>query len=200
MTHTAENLAGREAILVAALQAFFEQGFHGTSMRNIAARAGSATSHCYYYFPSKSEVLRTLIIDVTADLIKSLEAERRAASQNPAAQLTAIVRAHVTLHSERQAEAFVGSSELRSLDDAAHREAIDMRDQIGAIFRSVVNDGIQARAFHCPHPNETVLAIMTMCTSVADWYRADGPLTPAELADRYATLALNMVGNVEDTQ
>ena len=38
------------------------------------------------------------------------------------------------------------------------------------------------------------LAVMTMCTAVANWYRPGGPATPEQIADRYAILALAMLG------
>jgi len=186
--------AGRDVVLGAALEAFFEQGYHGTSMRNIAARAGSAVSHAYYYFPSKSDLLRALILQVTADLLAALKVARAGAGPAPEAQLRAIVRAHVALHTERQAESFVGNTELRSLGEGDRAQAVALRDQVGALFRNVVSAGMDRDVFRCPHRDEAVLAIMTMCTSVATWYRADGPLPAEVIGERYAELALNMVG------
>ncbi len=185
--------AGREVVLRAALEAFFEQGYHGTSMRNIAARAGTAISHAYYYFPSKADLLRALILQVTEDLLFALEEAKSKAGSNPSGQLAAMVRAHVALHTQRQAESFVGNTELRSLDGRDRERAVELRDQVGALFRAVVGQGMERGDFRCPHRDETVLAIMTMCTAVAGWYRADGPLSAATIGDRYADLALRMV-------
>ncbi len=185
---------GREVVLAAALEAFFEQGFHGTSMRNIAARAGTAVSHAYYYFPSKTDLLRALIFQVTEDLRAALAAARAAAGPDPAAQLAAMVRAHVALHTERQAESFVGNTELRSLDERDRDRAVALRDAVGAMFREVVGAGMAQGTFHIRHREEAVLAIMTMCTAVAGWYRAGGPLRAEAIGERYASLALNMLG------
>ena len=190
----------REVVLQAALEAFFEQGFHGTSMRNIAARAGTAISHAYYYFPSKADLLRALIFQVTEDLLVSLTSARASAGSDPAAQLAAMVRAHVALHTASQAESFVGNTELRSLGEKDRARAVALRDEIGGIFRAVVGAGMAEGAFHCTHRDETVVAIMTMCTAVAAWYRADGPLSAELLGERYGDLALNMVewhGNIQ---
>jgi AcrR family transcriptional regulator len=186
--------ASREAVLRAALAAFVEQGFHGTSMRDIAARAGTVVSHAYYYFPSKADLLRTLMVGVTEDLIAALEAARARAGPNPATRLAAIVRAHVRLHTERQAEAFVGNTELRSLNAKDRAAVVALRDRVSAVFKAAVDDGLRAGAFRCPHRDAAVLAIVTMCTAVAGWYRAGGPLPPAAVADRYAALALAMLG------
>ena len=194
-----DTTAGRDAVLGAALQAFFEHGFHGTSMRNIAARAGTAVSHAYYYFPSMNDLLRTLVVGVTGDLIALLKAAQAEAGTDPGEQMHAIVQAHVTLHTERQAEAFVGNTELRSLTPEDRDIAVALRDQISTLFRVVIENGQKQGGFHCPHREEAVLAIVTMCTAVAGWYRPEGPLTAATIAERYGNLALNMVG-YEDTQ
>jgi hypothetical protein len=61
------------------------------------------------------------------------------------------------------------------------------------LFRNVIGDGMALGDFRCVHRDEAVLAIMTMCTAVAGWYRIDGPLSAAAIGQRYATLALNMV-------
>lgn len=186
--------AGREAVLNAALQAFFANGYHDTSMRKIADGAGTAISHAYYYFPSKLEILRTLMIGVTTDLIHILEAARDAAGPDPVAQLAALVRNHVRLHTERQAESFVANTELRSLSATERQEIVDLRDHIATLFKDVVDDGLRQGCFTTAHRDEAVLAVVTMSTAVAGWYRDDGAKAPEAIADAYVDLALGMVG------
>ena len=45
----------------AAKQLFIRQGFHATSMRNIAARAGSSLGNLYNYYPTKEAILGSII-------------------------------------------------------------------------------------------------------------------------------------------
>ena len=44
------------------------------------------------------------------------------------------------------------------------------------------------------------LAILAMCRGIASWYRVDGPLTPAELADLYLTYSLRLAGHPDPAQ
>jgi len=196
-TPRAEGSASQEAVLLVALNCFVEQGFHGTSMRDIAARAGTSIAAIYYHFPSKAALLRAIMTRVTEDLIETLRRAREtAAAAHPgdaAASLAAQVRAYVRFHTERRAEAFVGNSELRSLEAEDLAPVIALRDRVSAQFRDTVDTGIEKGAFDCPHPNEAVLAVLTMCTAVASWYRPGGAATPEQIADRYATLALAML-------
>ena len=185
---------GAGAMLRVALSLFVEQGYHGASMRNIAARAGVSVSAAYHYFPSKADMLRTIMVRVTEDLIADLQAAREDAGPDPAHRLAAVVRAHVLLHTRRQDESFVANSELRSLSPADRRKVVALRDRVGQVFKDAVAEGCRGGVFSQPYSAETVRAILTMCTAVAGWYRTGGPDRPETIAGRYAALALRMVG------
>jgi AcrR family transcriptional regulator len=45
----------------AAKQLFIKQGFHATSMRNIAGRAGTSLGNLYNYYPTKEAILGSII-------------------------------------------------------------------------------------------------------------------------------------------
>jgi AcrR family transcriptional regulator len=51
----------RAAILGAALQLFSHQGYRGTSLRDIAAKAGVSTGNVYHHFADKETIFETLL-------------------------------------------------------------------------------------------------------------------------------------------
>jgi AcrR family transcriptional regulator len=51
----------RNAIIEAAYSLFLQQGFHGTSMRQIAARTGLTVSAAYNHFSSKDELFAAVL-------------------------------------------------------------------------------------------------------------------------------------------
>lgn len=53
----------RLAVEEAAIQLFMEQGYHATSMRQIARRAGLALGGIYNHFSSKDELFEAIIVD-----------------------------------------------------------------------------------------------------------------------------------------
>ena len=53
----------RLAVEDAAVELFMEQGYHATSMRQIAERAGLALGGIYNHFTSKEEIFEAIIID-----------------------------------------------------------------------------------------------------------------------------------------
>jgi AcrR family transcriptional regulator len=59
----------REAILAAALDAFSEGGYHGTSLEKVAARAGVSKALIYEHFRSKRELHRALVEMYVGELL-----------------------------------------------------------------------------------------------------------------------------------
>ena len=111
---------GREVVLEAAIVLFAERGFHGTSMRDVAAAAGMTVAGIYHHFSSKQEILRGLMVATMIDVLEATAAALDAAGSTPQDRLGALVEAWVLFHTQRQAEALIGASELRSLDDEGH--------------------------------------------------------------------------------
>jgi AcrR family transcriptional regulator len=185
---------GVDAVLAAAISAFAERGYHGTSVRDLAERQGLSVAALYYHFPSKLDLLMAIMTRAMDDIISDTEQARDEAEDDPVAKLTAIVRAHVLFHTRRQAESFVGNSELRSLDGEYLRTILDRRDHEERIFQEVIAEGVQAGVFDIEEPRESSRAILAMCIHIHTWYHADGSLSAEEVADRYVALALKQVG------
>lgn len=56
-------------VLLAALDAFAEHGYHGTSIRDIAARSGLSVPGLYYHYKSKQDILMGLVSAVMVELL-----------------------------------------------------------------------------------------------------------------------------------
>ena len=61
-------------------------------------------------------------------------------------------------------------------------------------IRDSVEDGVRAGVFDVPDPRMTTLALLSLGIDVSRWYDDNGALTPEEVGDHYAALALRMVG------
>jgi AcrR family transcriptional regulator len=181
-------------VLDAAVTAFAQRGYHGTSVRDLAKQQGLSVAALYHHFPTKLDVLMAIMTTVMDDIIESTEQARDGAAPDPVSRFSAAIRQHVLFHTHRQAESFVANSELRSLSGDNLAEILSRRDRQERIFADLIDDGIREGVFTVEYPAETTRAILAMCISVHTWYRADGPLTPDEVADRYLSLALRQVG------
>ncbi len=182
------------AIKLAALECFYEHGYHGTSVRGIAEKAAISVAGLYHHFSSKMEILFSLMVDVMTDLTAATEEALEIADAHPGSRLRAAVEAHVLFHTQRQQESFVSNTELRSLGFRKREAILDRRDAYERIFRGIIAQGVENESFRVIDPREASLAIVTMCTAVASWYRKGGRLSPEEVAQRYGDFALGMVG------
>ena len=180
-------------LLAAAVEVMASQGYHGTSVRDIAAAAGTSAGLLYQYFASKAALLETMLDRGMDVLIAATEEALDAAGADPAARLRAVVGAHVRVHLDSQRESLLGNSELRALAGGAHSGVVAKRDVQQRIFERVVRDGVRRGAFGTEHPREAARAITTACTAVAAWFRPGGELGADEIVARYQDVALDTV-------
>lgn len=167
-------------VLAAALSAFAAQGYHGTSIRDLAAGAGLSVPGVYHHYPSKQAILRVLMVETMATLTTHLRAALAAAPDEPGARFDALVAALVGFHLRHGAESFVASSELRSLTPEHRAEVVGQRDEVQRMIDAAVAGGVAAGLFATPAPAEAARAISVLAIGVATWYRPDGP-APADV-------------------
>jgi AcrR family transcriptional regulator len=189
----ADDPKGVERILSAALGCFANQGFHATSVRDIARVSEMSVANLYYHFPSKVEILAYLVVNAVREQIDIASRTLERMPDDPASRLGALVHVHVHRNAKYQAETFVANAELRSLDASNQLSFINIRDELQRMFDQAVLDGVAQGVFICPFPLEASRAIVTMCTAVAGWYKKGGPLSPTALADQYVLFALTML-------
>src|ERR1700694_5396409 len=77
LSRDALHEAKREALLREAAAAFNRQGFHATSLDDIARNLGVTKAALYHYFPNKNAVLQACFDKAMACAFKSLEHARR---------------------------------------------------------------------------------------------------------------------------
>ena len=183
------------ALIAAAVEVMAVHGYHGSSVRDIAAAAGSSPAVLYHHFASKQGLLATILDRGMDVLVQATEQALYEAPDDPAARLDAVVAAHVEVHLESQRESLLGNSELRSLAPDARALVVSKRDSQQRMFDRVVHDGVRRGVFRTPYPTEAARFVSTACTAVAAWYRPGGALAPGEIVPRYQRLARDTVGH-----
>ncbi|HYH51322.1 MAG TPA: TetR/AcrR family transcriptional regulator [Acidimicrobiia bacterium] len=181
----------------AALAAFYELGYHGTSVRELAKRSGMSVAGMYHHFPSKQQLLVELVGAFMDDLLVDLEKAVAGAPADPVEQLRAAVRAHVLFHTRRQAEGFVGNAEVRSLEPEAQSLIVEKRNAEQRVFDRIIRDGVRAGVFRVQHEKLAGRGIVTMCTAVLSWFVPGAGMSAGQVADSYADLCLAMVRSPE---
>lgn len=178
----------REELLSIAAAVFAEKGFEGSTIREIADRAGILSGSLYHHFESKEEMAAEVTRRYWDDLE---EANRRAvaSSDDPAEQLRALVHASVNTSLRRQ-------DEVRILHQDWHY--IQAFGNLDSQFRSVqqtwhevIDAGVHAGQFRRDlNPGMVYLTIMGALAWFPRWFRPEGPLEPESIAQMQADLFL----------
>ncbi|MFD8731283.1 TetR/AcrR family transcriptional regulator [Streptomyces sp. NPDC059611] len=202
---TAEETSGDDApwgevtpeaarrLLVAAVDAFAERGYHATTTRDIAGRAGMSPAALYIHYKTKEELLHRIskIGHDRALYVLQAEADRDGTA---AERLAGAVRSFVRWHAERHTTARVVQYELDALGPEHRTEIVELRRRSDAVVRRIISEGVEAGAFDVPDVPGTTLAVLSLCIDVARWFNAQGSRTPDEVGALYADLVLRMVG------
>lgn len=180
----------RDDILDAAALIFREKGYHATSMRDIAQAVELQKGSLYHHVSSKQEILLALL-DRALDLIIIEMEEVAALDLPPAAKLRQAMQTYLTFLTEHLSLSSVLLLEHRSLEPEYHQAHIPRRDQVEAIWRSMIENGIKEGVFHTVDPAHTTRGLLGILNWTVTWYRPDGPLEPVEIAEQYADFVLS---------
>ncbi len=98
------SIRTRQKLLDAALEAFSENGFKGTSTRDIADRAGVHHPLITYHFKNKEELWRATADRVFSDFTaRLLESRRESAGQAPRERMASMIRTYVRYAAQKPA-------------------------------------------------------------------------------------------------
>ncbi|MBA2950015.1 TetR/AcrR family transcriptional regulator [Streptomyces himalayensis] len=180
-------------LLVAAVEAFAERGYHATTTRDIAGRAGMSPAALYIHYKTKEELLHRIS---RIGHEKALEVLQTASDREgtPAERLSGAVQSFVRWHASQHTTARVVQYELDALGPEARAEIVALRRRTDDVVREIIHDGVQAGEFDVPDVKGTTLAVLSLCIDVARWFNVAGRRTPDEVGALYADLVLRMVG------
>ena len=191
---TNSKTAVKDAILAAAADLFHSQGFAATSMQAIAEAVGLSRPALYHHFESKQDIVSALVEEVTLRLTREAARIAESASDSdPMEVFCDLVRAHALWILNRPQHFSVLQYEEKHLPDPLHRIQHGSKRQLLDQLRVVLERGVKLGRFKNLDPMITALCIFGMCNSTAEWFRSDGRLEAAAMADMLVDFAVGMV-------
>jgi len=189
---------GEAAILAAGTEVFSREGFHGASIRDIAKRAGLSTASLYHHFGSKQDLLYRILSTGMDELLERTAEAVEEAGDDPEARLRAVVRVHVLVHAQRRERATMTTAEMKHLKPAQRKEMLEKFRAQQRFFTEAVVDGARAGVFRTEDPEGAAMAIGSMCTGVARWFKPNGPKSDEEIAEQYVDFAVALLRGGSD--
>lgn len=177
----------------------YDHGYNGASLRRIAKSSGVTMATLYYHFPAKEailvEIMRKTLCDLESEVVQARDSHRSAEES-----LRAMVTTHIRFHITRRKEAWVTDVEFKVLAEPARSTIKEMRDGYERMFFDVLSAGVDDGSFKTEQAGIATKAILTLCTSVAQWFRPDGPLPAESISATYVDLifrALSPTATIE---
>lgn len=174
----------REIILEAAAQLFVEGGYGGTSMRDIAARAGLLPGSVYHHFPAKEDLFLAVHREGFHRLINRVE-RAIATAPTPWQRLERACAEHIGAMVEGDAISRITATGLFAIHEQALQQHMQPdHDRYEAIFRNLVDalelaPGVDRSLFR--------LTLLGALNWTLVWFRP-GAKAPGEIAAQMVAL------------
>ncbi|MDX2005955.1 MAG: TetR/AcrR family transcriptional regulator [Meiothermus sp.] len=182
----------RLEILEAAGQLFSAQGFHATSMRDLARAVNLQGGSLYAHIASKEELLFELVNRAADGFLGSAEAIPE--SLPPKERLSSLIEGHLEVIVRELDNATVFFHEWKFLNPNLQKQITERRDAYEAHFRQVIEDGIEAGDFEVDDVRVASLFVLSALNWTYHWYRPSGKLTLAALSRHYRDLIFRTLG------
>lgn len=170
--------ARRAQLLEVALQVFVAQGFHATTLDDIADAAGVSKPVLYQHFPSKLDLYLALLDAQAQDLVERVRAALEATTDNRARVRGAITTYFDFVESKGAAYRLVFESDLRNEPVVRDRIEAALDDCVDAIAETIAKDtGVGAAEARMLSVGLTGLAEVS-----ARWWLASGDSVSKERA------------------
>ena len=169
----------KDAILRTAARRFLERGFHATSLDDIAALLNITKPTLYYYVKSKDDILLQ-VLDVAMEQIQNAVTEAERVGVDGREQLRVFVRRYVEIMAGDFGKCLVLGT-VANIGDSNDRATPTLR-RIDAALSGLMARGVEDGSLAALHPRIGVFALFGAMHWMARWHRADGSMSPEQIA------------------
>jgi AcrR family transcriptional regulator len=188
------NGSGRitpEGIIAISSRLFQEQGFHATSLEQVARELGVTRPALYHYFRSKQDILYGIHRTAQHRLGLAID-EVQAQHLTPREAIAAILRNHALTIIENAHLVGVMFQEEAGLPARRRNQLREARREYARSFAEVYEQGVKQGQFIEMDPLLAAFLMFGACNWISNWYRP-GRWTPAMVADSISTLLMQGV-------
>jgi AcrR family transcriptional regulator len=187
MSNTSDSKQRLREICRLAARVFYEKGYDGASMQDIAEAVGLTKAGLYHHVGSKDRLLFE-IMNYGMDILDETVLAQVKDIADPGAKLRETIVGHIDLIVRaRDQEITVILHENRSLRGAL-RKKINARKRAYIDYLEDLIRQVQARSGLSAHvePRVAAFALLGMINWLYQWYNPEGPIKQKELAGGFA--------------
>lgn len=192
-------LRRRKALIKAAAEVFRDKGLADTSLHDISESIGVERASLYYYFGSKEQLFRAVILESTEEVVAV--AQRIGTGPGTARARLAAVITHIVSsfnHHYPSLHIFVQEDMRRVRNrndphaDAEVRRLAELADTYMATLEDLIREGVDSGAFRqLGDPRLTALVIQGSLNWMHRWFRPGDQCDTAEQANVFVAILLD---------
>jgi len=181
----------RKEIVEAASRVFRDKGYEGASIQDIAEEVGLLKGSLYYWIDSKEDLLYWAIKEMHDSFVQVADISRD--SQLPALErLRGFIVAHTVMLTQEVTKSAVFFRDFGHLAGERRDEILEFRHSYTKSVAELIEAGqLDGSIRREVTSMEMAVAILGMLNWTYTWYRANGPRTPRQIGETYATLLLD---------
>jgi len=184
----------RENIFSVAQQLFWEKGYDGTSIADIAEKAMVNKATIYYYFENKTTIMYEIAIRALDTLINMAQPIMNS-GLTPEKKLKKMLDNEILWSLEHPMNAFSAILERRNLPEKQLKVVVEKRDYYESFFRELLAELIPENNAKIIDGRIATFFVFGLMHSLSLWYKKDGELTVEEIASKvrvFISEALNI--------
>ncbi|MBJ7429408.1 MAG: TetR family transcriptional regulator [Bacteroidia bacterium] len=179
----------KEQIIDAAALLFKQKGYASTTMRDLATELGIEAASIYHHIKSKEELLESICFDMANKFILNAK-EVNDIYFNAEQKLRSAIKLHVETITQNQNQSAVFLGEWRNLSEPKLTLFKQLRQQYENQFTIILMDGENEDIFDQVDKKFAVLSILSTINFVNEWYKPDGKMNAAEIAEKLSNFIM----------
>jgi TetR/AcrR family transcriptional regulator, cholesterol catabolism regulator len=173
-----------------AAQLFWQKGYAATTTRELADALGVQKASLYYHMRSKEDLLHDICIESLNNILGAV-AEAIAYECDPLARVRALIKAHVLVQLQDKEKHATMLKELEALSPDRRADVLALKSEYESLVRDVLAHAQDAGALSRDMTaQELELGLLNLLNWTIFWFRPEGDLTPARLAEMFEHLYL----------
>lgn len=174
----------REAVLRTAVQLFLEQGYHGTTLNDVAERLNITKPALYNYFRGKDEILYECWA-IGHERVDDCIAEINSSDGSGLVKLRKLIVRYAEVMTTDYGKSLV-RFDVRDLTDHNRKLVQASKRKIDRAFRAYIKDGIADGSIRPCDVKLSAFAIAGSLNWIGHWYQPGGALPAEEIASEFA--------------
>ncbi len=183
----------RQVVLRTAARIYSRNGFHETTLADIAEELNVSKPALYYYFRSKDDILfecHRLAIEAITDGDNPMPSRDEASGRE---RLEEFLRRYVRMVVDDFGTCLVMTG-TNALEPENRGQVVEGRRQIDSMLRELLQHGNADGTLVCEDTKLAAMFIFGAMNWIPRWFHADGSLGLEEVADRLIEFVLKAIG------